>query len=80
LDVKLKISIFAKTSYTTIGFGLEQIPAEQFIEKYEQERLKNPKLDLLFSELVRAKDRINREAKMVSELEYIEKLKASFKK
>ena len=43
-------------------------------------RLKNPKLDLLFSELVRAKDRINREAKMVSELEYIEKLKASFKK
>lgn len=74
LSVKLGLSIFVQTAYTTVGFGLEQLKAEQFIERYEAERLKRSDLDTIFSEITKITEKLNSQTKFVSEFEYIQNL------
>lgn len=75
LSVNLGLSIFAETSYTTVGYGLEQISDEQFIKKYEQLKLKNKDIDIVYKEMDKIRDQLNRNQKIISELEYINLIK-----
>lgn len=74
LRVKLDRSIFAETSYTTVGFGLEQLKPEQFIQRYEIEKQKRNDLESIFLHTTDITKRINSQTKVVSEFEFIQKV------
>jgi len=75
LRVKLDRSIFVETSYTTVGFGLQQLKAEQFVQRYEVEKQKRNDLENIFRDTANLTKRLNSQTPFVSEFEFIKQLK-----